>query len=314
MKNRSLGIVLLLLAMAASSCSKGPKYKFPLVQKYTTQAGDVFYFRPRDAQFVLVERRKALAVAIAPEPDVQAFSYDDKIAVSRPLPEPQSNMLENKTFLEKISAQQALAMTADGRTLAGGDANGVVKLWNIADGDLKLQLDEPSRILSLAFSPDGNFLAVGLAKPASDPSDTLRLYEVHASAGHRSFGRNAVLALAWSPDGRAFAAGLDDGSVLLGEAGSDQEPKRMVLSTSPVIALAFYPSGLFLASAHSDKRVLLSKLPTGELIFTFEPALPPNPLFPRVVEEVAFDGTGGRLAAAYSEGDLRIWDTSALQK
>jgi len=58
-----------------------------LVQKYTSQAGDVFYFRPRDGQFVLVERRKALAVAIAPEPNIEAFSYDDRVTVSRPMSE-----------------------------------------------------------------------------------------------------------------------------------------------------------------------------------------------------------------------------------
>jgi WD40 repeat protein len=205
-------------------------------------------------------------------------------------------------------------MTADGRILAGGDANGVVNLWNIADGDLKLQLNEPSPILSLAFSPDGSSLAVGLAKPAGDPSDTLRLYDIYSNAGHRGFGRNAVLALAWSPDGHWLAAGLDDGSVLVGEAGTDHEPKRIALSTSPVTALDIHPSGLFLASAHADKRVLLSKLPTGERVYIFEPALPPNPLFPRVIERVAFDGNGIRLAAAYAEGDFRIWDTSALSQ
>jgi hypothetical protein len=42
--------------------------------------------------------------------------------------------------------------------------------------------------------------------------------------------------------------------------------------------------------------------------------LPPNPLFPRVIERVAFDGNGARLAAAYAEGDFRIWDTSALSQ
>jgi hypothetical protein len=46
---------------------------FPLVQKYTTTAGDLFYFRPRDGQFVLLERRKALAVVVAPEPDIEAL-------------------------------------------------------------------------------------------------------------------------------------------------------------------------------------------------------------------------------------------------
>jgi WD40 repeat protein len=308
MTNRSTALFLLLFVLAACSCSHEPKRAFPLVQKYTTQAGDLFYFRPRDGQFVLLERRKALALAVAPEPDIEAYSYDDRITVSRP----QGDMLHNTNFVEKIGVQQALAITADGRTLAGGDANGVVTLWEIASGNLTLHLEVPSPILSLAFSRDGNWLAIGLAKPAGEPADTLWLYEIHSNGPHRSFGRTAVPALAWSPDGRWLAAGLDDGSVLLSEAGTDREPRRIVLSTSPVTALDFHPSGQFLASAHADKRVLLSKLPTGEQFFIFEPALPPNPLFPRVIERIAFDGNGARLAAAYAEGDFRIWDTSAL--
>jgi len=65
----------------------------------------------------------------------------------------------------------------------------------------------------------------------------------------------------------------------------------------------------FLASAHLDKRVRLTKLPKGEPVFTFELALPPIPFFPRVIERVAFDGTGGRLAVDYADGDIRIWDS-----
>ena len=120
MRNSSATLVLLVLVLGASSCSRAPKRDFPLVQKYTTQAGDLFYFRPHDGPFALLERRKALAVAVAPEPDIEAYSYDDRITVSRP----QGNMLQNTTFVEKIGAQQALAITADGRALAGGSANG----------------------------------------------------------------------------------------------------------------------------------------------------------------------------------------------
>ena len=310
MRNRSLALLLLLFVLAAFSCKRVPKLEFPLVQKYTTQRGDLFYFRPRDGQFVLLERRKALAVVVAPEPDIEAYSYDDKITVSRP----EGDMLHNTPFVEKVGAQQALAITADGRTLAGGDAKGVVTLWEIATGNVTLHLDVPSSILSLAFSRDGNWLAIGLAKPAGEPADAVWLYEIHSNAPHRSFGRGTVTALTWSPDGRWLAAGLDDGSVLLSDTGSGGEPQRIVLSTSPVTAIDIHPSGLFLASAHADKRVLLSKLPKGEQVYTFEPALPPNPLFPKVIERVAFDGSGARLSAAYAEGDFKIWDTSALTK
>src|SRR5882724_6370061 len=187
MRDRSAAILLALFVLAASSCSRAPQraLDFPLVQKYTTQAGDLFYFRPRDGQFVLLERRKALAVAVAPEPDIEAYSYEDRITLSQP----QGEMLHNTNFIEKIGAQQALALTADGRTLAGGDADGVVTLWEVPSGNLKLHLDVPGSILSLAFSRDGNWLAIGLAKPAGGPTDTVWLYEIHANGPHRSFGR-----------------------------------------------------------------------------------------------------------------------------
>jgi WD40 repeat protein len=308
MKNLSAALLFLLSLLAASSCSRKPKMEFPLVQKYTTQAGDLFYFRPSDGQFVLLERRKALAVAVAPEPDIQAYSYDDKITVSRP----QGTALENRTFVQKIGAQQVLAITPDGRFLAGGDANGAVTIWDIAAANVTLHLDVPNPIQCFAFSRDGNWLAIGLAKSVGEPADTVWIYEIHSNSPHRSFGRTDVTALAWSADGRWLAVGLNDGSVLLSDSVGTSEPKRIGLSTSSITALDFHPSGLFLASGHADKRVLLSKLPTGERLFSFEPALPPNSLFPRVIERVAFDGNGTHLAAAYAEGDFRIWDTSAL--
>src|SRR5258706_4807985 len=107
MRNRSAALLLFLFGPAACSCSRAPKPAFPLVQKYTTQAGDLFYFRPRDGQFVLLERRRARAVAVAPEPHIEAYSFDDRITVSRP----QGEMLQNETFKENIVAQQALAIT-----------------------------------------------------------------------------------------------------------------------------------------------------------------------------------------------------------
>src|SRR5215470_6453094 len=216
MKNYSRVVVLLLLVLSAISCSRGVKFEFPLVQKYTAQAGDVFFFRPRDGLFVLVERRKALAIAVAAEPTFEAFSYEDEIRISRPLPQPDT--LENKTFLEKVGPQKVLAISSDGHFLAGGDVNGVVNIWNTATGDLELQLNKQSEVQSFAFSSDNNSLAIGLAKSAPEPGDTIWLYDVRAHSARRSFGANSVLALAWSTDGRQCAAGLDDGSVLLADA------------------------------------------------------------------------------------------------
>src|SRR6266513_6163131 len=119
MTNSSATLVLLVFVLTASSCSRAPKRDFPLVQKYTTQAGDLFYFRPHDGPFALLERRKALAVAVAPEPDLEAYSYDDRITVSRP----QGSMLQNTTFVEKIGAHHPLPNTADTRPKKDRHAN-----------------------------------------------------------------------------------------------------------------------------------------------------------------------------------------------
>jgi hypothetical protein len=303
MRDRPAAIFLLLFVLVALSCSRAPQraLEFPLVQKYTTQPGDLFYFRPRDGQFVLLERRKALAVAVAPEPNIQAYSYEDRITVSRP----QGEMLENTVFLEKIGPQQALAISSDGWKLAGGDANGEVTLWEIATGHFTVKLKKRSPILSLAFSPDGKWLAVGLAKPAGEPTDTVWVYDIRFNGPHHSFGRATAAALVWSSDSRWLAAGLDDGSVLVSEAGSDNDPQRIRLSPSAVTAIAFHPSGQFLASGHANKRVLIFKFPTGERFYTFEAAVPPNPRFPQVIERVAWPPPMPKASSAF-------WDTSAL--
>ena len=276
------------------------------MQKYTTQAGDLFYFRPRDGQFVLLERRKALAVAVAQESSIQVYSYEDRITVSRPKDE----YLENTVFLEKIGAQQALAITADGWKLAGGDANGAVTLWDRDGNWHSAEGEAPFSAWRFPLMENGS--RNGVAKLAGEPADTVWLYDVRSNGPHHSFGRAAAAALAWSTDSRWLAAGLDDGTVLVSEAGSDREPLRIRLSPSAVTALDFHPSGQFMATGHANKRVLLFKLATGERLYTFEAPLPPNPRFPRVIECVAFDGKGSLWAAAYAEGEFSIWDTPAL--
>lgn len=138
------------------------------------------------------------------------------------------------------------------------------------------------------------------------------VYDIRSDGPHHSFGRATAAALAWSSDSRWLAAGLDDGSVLVSEAGSENDPQRIRLSPSAVTAIAFHPAGQFLASGHANKRVLIFRFPTGERIYTFEAAVPPNPRFPQVIERVAFDGKGTRLASAHAEGEFSIWDTSAL--
>ncbi|MEO8754359.1 MAG: hypothetical protein ABI624_16945 [Casimicrobiaceae bacterium] len=308
MNSRPPAIFLLASLLALGGCSRAPDYSFPVVQKYTSDAGNLFYFKPADGRLVLLERRRALAVAVAPQPNIQAYSFDDRITVSRP----RGEMLENTKLVDSATPQDVLAIASDGRMLASGDAYGKVTLWDTATGDALREIRVPSAVLSAAFSPDAEVLAIGLAKALGRPTDTVWLWDMRTNALLRSFGRRDATALAWSPDNLRIAAGHDDGTVLVAEPFGQGEPRQVRGSFAAVTALDFHPSGPFLISAHTDKRVQLWKVSAGEALATLEPPLPPDPLFPRGIERALFAPDGTRLAIAFADGEFRIHDVSTL--
>ena len=212
-------------------------------------------------------------MAVAPIPNLKAYAHDTHIAVGRP----EGGMSVVTRFVENISAQQALAITRDGQLLAGGDDDGFLTLWDVATGASPRRWKEPAPILSAAFSPDGRMLAVGLQKAPGATMDTVRVWELDASAPRRSFGGRDVATVAWTADGSRLAAGEGNGTVQVAEMFGAAAPRLLESSTAAVTALDFHPSGMFLAAAHADKQVILWKVPTGEAVFTFAPEVPADP-------------------------------------
>src|SRR5437867_1212119 len=102
-----------------------------------------------------------------------------------------------------------IAWSPDGRAIASGHDDSVVRCWDAAAGRMLRTFEiHPSAVYTLAWSPNGRLLASG----SGDKFlvwDTLReeaasLLEVN---GGGTFG------LAWSPDGRALASGSRDHTI-----------------------------------------------------------------------------------------------------
>ena len=79
----------------------------------------------------------------------------------------------------------ALAFQPDGKVLAAGDYNGLVRFWDTSTGrEIGRPLPQGEIVLSLAYSPDGKMLAVGLANDHTGKPG-IRLWDTSDAPTHR---------------------------------------------------------------------------------------------------------------------------------
>jgi WD40 repeat protein len=110
-------------------------------------------------------------------------------------------------------AVERLMFSLNGKILASGTGNGLVLLWNPTTGKLLHQVPPTAnnqrgqRIHDLAFSPDGEILAVA-------DSEKIRLLDI-ATGQERSRFSVGAFSLAFSPDGKRLASGNGDTTVTM---------------------------------------------------------------------------------------------------
>ncbi len=146
----------------------------------------------------------------------------------------------------RLSGSRCLSFSPDGETLAVGNVDGTVTLWDIESGKAVASLNAGSEMLSaVAFSPDGTLLAT-----ASADSRVL-LWDVAKQRLRTSWeGHNGpATALVFSPDGRHVASGGEDRTVRLWAVDGQHPPVILRGHTDITLALAFSPDSQVLASS-----------------------------------------------------------------
>jgi WD40 repeat protein len=142
-----------------------------------------------------------------------------------------------------------LAVTADGKTLATGHADGTINLWDLGTGES--QAFPPGggklgrrEVASVAFSSDGKTLACGFG------DGTVKLWDVTTGKERVSVKAHTVRAwsVAFSPDDKALASGGWDGKVKLLDVKTGQELAGFAAHDDRVYALAFTKDGKSLIS------------------------------------------------------------------
>jgi WD40 repeat protein len=206
--------------------------------------------------------------------------------------------------LESTAPVQALGFGPDGLlATAGNDA--VLRLFRPTStgyhpaGSLPLG-DSSNTLFSLAFSPDGQHVAVGSRDKqlrVVDVSDADRPQE-HGSA-FTGFG-SWVNTVAYSPDGTRLAAGSSDSTVRLYDV-ADGALLTTLPTPSPVTDLSFLPDGSRIAFGSLDGITRLWQV-TG----------PGTPLAADTIAMLAYSRPGTELmqATLSGEGAIRVSDVS----
>jgi hypothetical protein len=106
----------------------------------------------------------------------------------------------------------SLAFSPDGRSVAVASGEQAVDLWDVATGQKRLTFAKQRGwwVKCVVFSPDGNFLAVGIDNDVCLWS-VLTGAEVHRFTGHRG----GISCLDFGPDGKTLISGCSDTTALV---------------------------------------------------------------------------------------------------
>ena len=154
------------------------------------------------------------------------------------------------------------ALSPDGKLVATGGIDGIIRLWDVESGKLvKALVGHDSYVYGLAFSPGGRYLASGGSFDA-----TARIWEVATGQplrilkGHPSWVSQVV----WSGDGKKLIAeGGVSGDISIWNVDSGQKIGKAALGQY-VISLVADPIGERFAAVTSESAVVVFSSVTGK--------------------------------------------------
>lgn len=196
----------------------------------------------------------------------------------------------------------AVAYSPNGAFLAAGSGDGMVRLWNLANGgpptNFRVGAD-PAQ--ALAFSPDGKTLAVG------GGHDTVELRNVASrqSTTLPGAGDSTVVSVSFSNNGKSLAVGDEKGAVWLWDLATRH---RTLLRTKAdkVYAVAFWPDNTTLIGGGDPSGAVLA-WDTADASAAAVVEMPGD-VSGDVVRALAYSPDGTFLATGGNASDVKLWD------
>ncbi|HLO34163.1 MAG TPA: WD40 repeat domain-containing protein, partial [Anaerolineales bacterium] len=250
-------------------------------------------------------------IAYSPNGKLVAGSSEQSITVWDVQTGKQRAILAGHTYYSSIAFSSDGAHLASGSgTLTGGSESndvGKVIIWDLASGKpLFILQASDTEILSVAYSPDGNYLI------SADRAGDAVIW--NAATGEKIStlsGNGENRNTAYSPDGKHVALSVLGGTINVWDVSTEKLLWTLKGHTGAVNSVAFSPDSKLLASASGDGTARVWNVATGETLLTL-------PVDSGGAGSISFSPDGKRLAVGGKLGVyvfvLPIDDVVALAK
>jgi len=223
-----------------------------------------------------------------------------KQAASTALQRAVYNVQERNRLEGRSDSVSSVAFSTDGKTIASGNRDNSVKLWDVARGEEIATLNGHSDpAMRVVFSPDGKTLA------SASADKTVKLWDVTTGQVINTLnGHNDVVdSVVFSPDGKTLASGSWDKTVKLWDVATGKAIAILNGHSAMVFSVGFSPDGKTLASGSDDKSVKLWDVATGKAITTLNG-------HSAMVFSVGFSPDGKTLASGSGDKTIKLWDVT----
>ncbi|MBK96531.1 MAG: hypothetical protein CMJ79_12610 [Planctomycetaceae bacterium] len=202
-------------------------------------------------------------------------------------------------FVDRVTA---LDFSADGQLLAaaGGEPSrsGEIKIFNVEDGSLAMELDEPhsDTVFAVDFSRDGQYIA-------SCGSDRfIKVFQVNDGSFVRSFEGHThhVLGVAWSADGRELASSGADMVMKIWDFRTGDQKRTISGFSKEITSISYVGDTTNVVSSCGDKNVHIKRADNGGNVR----ALTGSTDF---VYSVAVSADGKVVIAGGQDSTVRFW-------